>query len=143
MLMYTGPAGADYWLGGSSTKSKSHFGLLISVQDILDLTTDELLEHRLSWVKLGFRFTNPPRLERVQNLHKSIHCFRYCVCLLSPSERIGKNQGLAGGKVELWRGLIYLQLTKIKHTNTKTQTQITQILLCKYKYTDEHLHKQK
>ena len=36
-----GPAGADDWLGGSSTKSKSHFGLLISVQDILDLTTDE------------------------------------------------------------------------------------------------------
>ena len=58
MLMYTGPAGADYWLGGSSTKSKSHFGLLISVQDILDLTTDEnFLNTVLVEQKLGSRFT--------------------------------------------------------------------------------------
>ena len=41
MLMYTGPAGADYWLGGSSTKSKSHFGLFTLVQDFLDLNADE------------------------------------------------------------------------------------------------------
>ena len=64
----------------------------------------ELLEHRLSWVKLGFRFTNPPRLERVQNLHKSIHCFRYCVCLLSPSEWIGKTKGWLEGRSNCGEG---------------------------------------